>query len=107
MGRPREDGVGEKHVGSNYSADEVEFLMAMDAYKTNRRRPFPTWGEVLKVLKSLGYRKVEESPAVPAGEGAGDGDRAAAETARPAPDPPDDSNSKGASCPSFADSPPS
>lgn len=53
------DGLGETSPGSEYAADEVEFLMAVEAYKRNYRRPFPTWTEVLKVLKSLGYRKVE------------------------------------------------
>ncbi len=58
MPRPRRpDGTGEKHPGGEYDADEVEFLLAMDRFK--RKRPFPTWTEVLRVLKSLGYRKVE------------------------------------------------
>ncbi len=58
MPRPcKPDGTGEKHPGSEYDADEVEFLLAMERYK--RKRPFPTWTEVLRVLKGLGYRKVE------------------------------------------------
>jgi hypothetical protein len=40
-----------------YDDEEFEFLKAMDAYKTANDRPFPTWTEVLQVLKSLGYRK--------------------------------------------------
>lgn len=59
MGKPRENSVAEMYVGSNYAADEVEFLLAIDAFKRDRRRPFPTWCEVLTVLKTLGYRKVE------------------------------------------------
>jgi hypothetical protein len=35
----------------------LEFATAIDAYKRNQRRPFPTWGEVLEVLKGLGYRR--------------------------------------------------
>ncbi len=50
-------GIGERYVGSTYDADEVEFLKAMELFK--RSRPFPTWSEVLRVLKGLGYRKVE------------------------------------------------
>lgn len=50
-------GIGERHVGSEFDADEVEFLRAMELFK--RSRPFPTWTEVLAVLKGLGYRKVE------------------------------------------------
>lgn len=40
--------------------DELEFLKAMDAYKRKNSRPFPTWREVLDVLRSLGYRKAAE-----------------------------------------------
>lgn len=42
----------------DYSADELEFLRAIQAYKKQARRPWPTWSEVLEVLRSLGYRKV-------------------------------------------------
>ncbi len=41
----------------DYSADEIEFMKAMDQYKRDNRRPFPTWSEVLEVLRNLGYRK--------------------------------------------------
>jgi hypothetical protein len=41
-----------------YAADEVEFMTALDRWKRENRRPFPTCSEVLAVLKSLGYRKV-------------------------------------------------
>lgn len=48
------------HAGllDEYSPDELEFLRAIDRYKTENNRPFPTWCEVLSVLRSLGYRKV-------------------------------------------------
>jgi len=41
-----------------YTDDEIEFMKAMDQYKRDNRRPFPTWSEVLEVLFALGYRKV-------------------------------------------------
>lgn len=41
----------------DYSADEVEFLRAMDAYKRRTGRQFPTWSEVLDVVRDLGYCK--------------------------------------------------
>jgi hypothetical protein len=44
-----------------YTPDELEFLKAMDRYKRDNRRPWPTWSEVLAVLRSLGYRKVAEA----------------------------------------------
>jgi len=45
---------------SGYSDEEREFLMAMERYMREANRPFPCWHEVLRVLKSLGYRKIEE-----------------------------------------------
>lgn len=43
----------------DYSAAEMEFLRAMQDYKARSGRMFPTWSEVLEVLKSLGYEKVD------------------------------------------------
>ena len=37
--------------------DEVEFMKAMDDYKRKSGRMFPTWSEVLEVVRSLGYVK--------------------------------------------------
>jgi hypothetical protein len=44
-------------------------MKAMDRYKRENRRPFPTWSEVLEVLRSLGYRRVAEPTPLP-GRGA-------------------------------------
>jgi hypothetical protein len=41
----------------DYSAAELEFMLAMQDYKKASGRMFPTWSEVLEVLRSLGYRK--------------------------------------------------
>jgi hypothetical protein len=49
----------------DYSIDEIEFMKAMDQYKRDNRRPFPTWSEVLEVLRALGYRKVAEPTLMP------------------------------------------
>ena len=40
------------------SDEQFQFLMAIDEYKRLNTRPFPTWTEVLEVIKALGYRKV-------------------------------------------------
>jgi hypothetical protein len=37
----------------DYDADEFAFLKAMERYKREYRRPYPTWREVLAVVKSL------------------------------------------------------
>jgi hypothetical protein len=48
----------------------MEFMMAMNNYKHRSGRMFPTWREVLEVVRSLGYEKVvvqvEERKMVPA-----------------------------------------
>ena len=49
----------------DYTADEIEFMRAMDDYKRYNHRPFPTWSEVLEVIVALGYRKVAEPSAIP------------------------------------------
>jgi len=37
--------------------DEIEFVRAIDRYKQKFNRPFPTWSEVLAIVKELGYTK--------------------------------------------------
>ena len=49
----------------DYSDEEIIFMKAMDQYKRANRRPFPTWSEVLEVLRALGYRKTEAPTALP------------------------------------------
>src|SRR5438552_6797845 len=49
----------------DYNNEEIEFMKAMDQYKRENRRPFPTWSEVLEVLRALGYRKVAEPSQMP------------------------------------------
>ena len=51
----------------NFTDEEREFLQAIDQYKRLGRlpgtmtalgpRPFPTWREVLAVVRALGYRR--------------------------------------------------
>ena len=51
--------IGPNFPRTRYSQDQTEFIMAMERYMRENRRPFPCWHEVLDVLKSLGYRKVD------------------------------------------------
>ena len=44
----------------DYSDEEIDFMGAMDVYKRRSGRQFPTWSEVLEVLRAMGYRKVAE-----------------------------------------------
>jgi hypothetical protein len=41
----------------DYTADEMEFLRAVEEYKRRSGRMFPTWSEVLEVVRGLGYAK--------------------------------------------------
>lgn len=41
----------------DYTGDEIEFMRAMDDYKRRAGRQFPTWSEVLEVVRSLGYKR--------------------------------------------------
>ncbi|MHC4068421.1 MAG: hypothetical protein ACYS18_04335 [Planctomycetota bacterium] len=67
LGLDRRRGPGKRRSSDRKSAEEghmsdeqFEFLMALDEYKRKNTRPFPTWTEVLEVIKALGYRKVAE-----------------------------------------------
>jgi len=40
--------------------EQFEFVMAVNEYRRVNKRPFPTWTEVLDIIKALGYRKVAE-----------------------------------------------
>jgi hypothetical protein len=44
----------------DYSEAEREFMEAMQDYKQRSGRMFPTWSEVLEVLRDLGYEKPGE-----------------------------------------------
>ncbi len=67
LGLDRRRGPGRRLCDDRKSAEEgqmsdeqFEFLMAINEYKQQNTRPFPTWTEVLEVIKALGYRKVAE-----------------------------------------------
>ena len=67
LGLDRRRGPGHRRSPERRAAEEgemndeqFEFLMAIDQYKKANQRPFPTWTEVLEVIKALGYRKVAE-----------------------------------------------
>ncbi|MGB1926251.1 MAG: hypothetical protein ACPHL6_06955 [Rubripirellula sp.] len=44
----------------DYSGDEIEFMRAMDDYKRDSGRMFPTCSEVLEVIRSLGYLRLSD-----------------------------------------------
>ncbi len=67
LGLDRRRGPGRRRSDDRKAAEEghlsdeqFEFLMAIDEYKRKNAKHFPTWTEVLEVIKALGYRKVAE-----------------------------------------------
>lgn len=40
------------------STEQFEFIMAIETYKKVNKKLYPTWTEVLEVVKQLGYRKM-------------------------------------------------
>ena len=41
------------------SDEELNFIKAVNEYKQRYSKPFPTWSEILHILKSIGYEKVD------------------------------------------------
>ena len=41
--------------------EQFQFLMAINAFKQANNRSFPTWTDVLEVVRKLGYRKTQKS----------------------------------------------
>lgn len=39
------------------TAEVLEFITAIDEYKRIHQRPFPSWSEILDVVKDLGYER--------------------------------------------------
>lgn len=73
------------------NVEQFLFIQAVDAFKRANDKPFPTWTEVLEVIRKLGYRKTcpmdiklpqcedwTESADAPAFEQAADDERDAA-----------------------------
>ncbi len=44
----------------DYTGEELVFMQAMHEYKKSSGRMFPTWSEVLEVLRDLGYVKTAD-----------------------------------------------
>ena len=64
-GLERRRGPGRRRADDRRSAEEgemtaeqFEFVMAIETYKKVNKRLYPTWTEVLEVISQLGYRKI-------------------------------------------------
>jgi hypothetical protein len=56
-GRRRADDRREAEEGE-MNLDQFEFIMAIETYKKVNKRLYPTWTEILEIVRQLGYRKV-------------------------------------------------
>ena len=66
-GWDRRRGPGRRRPDERRAAEEgemndeqFELIKAIDAYKRANNRPFPTYTEILEIMKALGYREVAE-----------------------------------------------
>lgn len=59
----RQSGAGSNAVErsapplAEVDAEVLEFIEAIDRFKRENGRPFPSWSEVLMVLRELGYQR--------------------------------------------------
>jgi hypothetical protein len=58
---PRRRQIDPTTCERDYSADEIEFMHALDAYKRTSGRMFPTCSEILEVIRGLGYVRVPQA----------------------------------------------
>jgi hypothetical protein len=47
----------ENQPGSTLQGDVWEFIKAMERFQRETGRRYPSWSEVLQVVKALGYRR--------------------------------------------------
>jgi hypothetical protein len=59
-GRRRSDDRRSAEEGE-MTAEQFEFILAVEEYKKVNKRPFPTWTEILDIVRALGYRKVADT----------------------------------------------
>lgn len=71
VGMDRRRGPGIRRSPERKAAEEGEmtdeqfdFLLTIDRYKRENKKPFPTWTEVLDVIKAMGYRKVADPQSI-------------------------------------------
>ena len=65
-GLERRRGPGRRRSDDRKAAEEgemtneqFEFVMAIETYKKVNKRMYPTWTEILEIVRQLGYKKVE------------------------------------------------
>lgn len=59
-GRRRTDFMKSAEEGE-LTAEQFQFIMAIDAFKRVNNKTFPSWTDVLEVIRKMGYRKTMPS----------------------------------------------
>lgn len=54
-------GLQSTNIGSEYTQDEVEFILAVERWKKEHDIRFPSYSDILRIAKSLGYRRVGDA----------------------------------------------
>jgi hypothetical protein len=57
-GRRRSDDRKAAEEGE-MTTEQFEFVMAIETYKKVNKRMYPTWTEILEIVRQLGYKKVQ------------------------------------------------
>lgn len=65
--KPRKTGKGTRtervsQFTTPVDDETMDFIQAIERFKTEHGRAFPTWTDVLRVLKELGYEKKAPPP---------------------------------------------
>ncbi len=55
--KPAGKGKRISHYATPVEDDCLEFIQAIEKFKAEENQPFPSWSEILMILKSLGYEK--------------------------------------------------
>ncbi len=68
MPKPRRKKQRRRHIDPttcerDYNNDEIEFMRAMDDYKHDSGRMFPTCSEILEVVRKIGYVRLSNEQA--------------------------------------------
>ena len=59
---PHERRKVERRINEYVLKPEVlQFINAVNAFKTRNQKPFPTWTEIFEIFIELGYRKKQDS----------------------------------------------
>ena len=60
--KKQEDPLQGEPMIDSLSSEELQFIKAIEKYKSENSKHLLSWTEVLKIIKKLGYKKVSTRP---------------------------------------------